>query len=737
MGIFGDYAQRYFENGLSVIPIDGKKPMIKEWNKYSESLPTQDDIDKWVTDFSNANIGIVCGKASNLTIVDFDFTGQESEKIEKLLKSILPPSSVVKKGARGWSNFYQYIDVGENKMVNRNGARLVDFLSDGKQTVIPPSIHPDTKSPYLWISPDTLDSIAICDLPKLDNQVISKIMELEFIDLTSAESVFAQRSGRHDVICSYAWAIIEKVSSLEELAKLIYEYDLKKHPDAPYFSDKKYFKRKEPIKSAHDIAKRIEKTVIASKKKKGIDWKIGITIEKSFTVGIDDVVKNTEGFFFTVEKQNKKGEKYFEVIPDYHGMANRLRDENVLKVTNNSILVYRDNYWQNIGNNELMNLICLLNKESIKHTEFAGYEKMIIAKCFDELFFRYTDNIDGMMNLNNCILHVPTGKTISHSSKYSFLNKIEIDYSPQADCHKWSIFLNEIFENDNELINLTQEMLGYILIGGTPFLHRAFVLVGDGRNGKSTFIDVFRKIIGSKSTSAVSIKNLDKPFSAVMLDGKLANLVEETPSGEINAEAFKAAVGGGLLTAAHKGFDEFDLRVKARFIFACNKMPTFDDKGESLLDRLVIIPFNKYFEPDKRDVFLFDKLCLELPGIINWALIGAKRVIERKKLTEPIAVKKALETYKTDSDPFYAWFNEHIEPGVGMFSGDIYTHYKVDLERNNNHPLSANNFFRRLAKECKKDAKKYAGFSSERKSRTVGKETYKNLTFYNAIAYKQ
>ncbi len=430
MGIFGDYAQKYYENGLAVIPVNGKKPLVLNWNKYSESLPTQDEVDKWAGMYSDANIGIVCGKASNLTIVDFDFTGQESEKVEKLLKSILPPTSVIKKGARGWSNFYQYKNMGDIKSVDRNGQRLVDFLSDEKQTVIPPSVHPDTKSPYLWTSPDTLESIAICDLPKLDNHVVSKILELEFIDLTSAESIFAQRSGRHDVICSYAWAIIEKVSSLEELAKMIFEYDLKKHSEAPYFSDKKYFKRKEPMKSALDIAKRIEKTVVASKKKKGVEW----SIEKQSKIIIEQGVvplgkSDLAGTFPHMTGKNNKPVstiENFKYLMQSLGVTIRYnvitKDEEIL-IPNESFLI------DNKANASFAWILSKVNEHGMPNGNVDEFISYLLGR-----------------NLYNPVVQWVTSKPWDKKSRLQELfNTIEIEKHDYAEEDKKKNQLKEIF----------------------------------------------------------------------------------------------------------------------------------------------------------------------------------------------------------------------------------------------------------------------------------------------------
>ena len=159
-----------------------------------------------------------------------------------------------------------------------------------------------------------------------------------------------------------------------------------------------------------------------------------------------------------------------------------------------------------------------------------------IIKSFNYLGAKEFKDIEGKLNISNGVLDLNTYQMSEHSKEHFFKWKIPVAYDPKAQCPRWLEFLDSVFEGDKTLVDAAQRIFGYILMGGRPFLHRAFVLYGEGRNGKSVFLNTLMKIIGEANFSTVSLSNLDKPFSAVMLDGKIANILEETPTDKINPE---------------------------------------------------------------------------------------------------------------------------------------------------------------------------------------------------------
>lgn len=664
MGVFADYAQKYFEAGYSVIPVNGQAPIIDEWNKYCEQKITQEELDIFIEKYGNMNIGIALGSASGIVAFDFDFKGQDSDLIEKFILELLPPSPVRKYGSRGWTAFYKYNNEKSYK-IDRSNGRMVDLLSTDRQTVIPPSLHPKVKKPYKWITLDTLLDVRSSELPILPSDLKEKLEQLSNMDIRGKDSVYTEKSGRHDKICTYGWAIIEKSTSLEDFAIKLIEYDKTQHKDEPYFEDSKYFRGKSPIDAATSIAKRIEKTVITSKAKRNIKWKIGAknntqnnnSETNKYNSDLDLFLKMSTPYYETVVYKNGAIKDY----PKYNELAVDLKRENIFKCSDAGNYIYNNGFWRFIDKTEFHNIINKINDNQCSPNHLDSFLKIIKAVCFYDSANHDDSNEHSLINLKNGIYDIKNKKLIEHSSKYFFRQILPIEYKPNEKCDQWLQFLNYVLKGDKELIKLIQQLFGYVLIGGDPFLHKAFVLYGSGRNGKSTLIDILRSLIGVKSYSTVSMSKINKEFSAVALVGKLANIVEETPDEEINSEVFKSIVGGGSIQVSHKNFDEFTAKINARFIFACNDMPIFKDKNSSMLDRLVFIPFSVYIEEKDRDTRILEKLNKELSGILNWAIVGANEIIENRKMLTPGATVELKEQYKEETDSVYAWCIEMVK----------------------------------------------------------------------------
>lgn len=136
-----DWAIRYRNRGWSVIPARGKAPLVK-WETFQSRLPTEQEIKQWWKQWPDANVGVVTGRISNLTVVDHDD-----------LQKVNPYQSEVKAktGSGGFHHFYQYtpsVQTGTHKTTLG-----YDYRNDGGFIVLAPSIHPVTKRRYSWLSP--------------------------------------------------------------------------------------------------------------------------------------------------------------------------------------------------------------------------------------------------------------------------------------------------------------------------------------------------------------------------------------------------------------------------------------------------------------------------------------------------------------------------------------------------------------------------------------------------------
>lgn len=167
-------ALQYLAKGYSVVPLAPKQkgPKLNGWTAYCNVLMDPDTAAKFIG--NNNNIGLALGPASGVCAVDIDTDDTEwLKKIEK----ILPESPVKKRGAKGYTAFYQYNGLPSKSVRNEEGTAGIDFLSIGKQTVLPPSIHPSGKE-YTWVTPSTLLTFPKGKLPELSETVLDQLLAL-------------------------------------------------------------------------------------------------------------------------------------------------------------------------------------------------------------------------------------------------------------------------------------------------------------------------------------------------------------------------------------------------------------------------------------------------------------------------------------------------------------------------------------------------------------------------------
>lgn len=134
----------YTALGLSVIPLDGKRPALKSWTQYQQSRADAQTIRAW----SFGNVGIVCGAVSgNLVILDLD--GAAGYAAFAATFPALTQTYTVGSGGGVGRHVYFYADQmpPSVKAMNTPIGHL-EVCGDGWQVVAPPSIHPATGQPY-------------------------------------------------------------------------------------------------------------------------------------------------------------------------------------------------------------------------------------------------------------------------------------------------------------------------------------------------------------------------------------------------------------------------------------------------------------------------------------------------------------------------------------------------------------------------------------------------------------
>lgn len=168
--------------GISIVPImpgekrpgefdRGRWRGMNEWSGYAKKLPTEEELNTWET-WPEASIGLVCGELSGIIALDFDNLPELGEKI----RALIPDSPVKKRGAKGFTAFYRY-NGEQNYKGKHDGETVVEILSNGNQTLLPPSKHP-TGINYEWVTAATLQNFDKKHLPILPKNFVEEVNKI-------------------------------------------------------------------------------------------------------------------------------------------------------------------------------------------------------------------------------------------------------------------------------------------------------------------------------------------------------------------------------------------------------------------------------------------------------------------------------------------------------------------------------------------------------------------------------
>ena len=228
-----------------------------------------------------------------------------------------------------------------------------------------------------------------------------------------------------------------------------------------------------------------------------------------------------------------------------------------------------------------------------------------------------------------------------------------------------------------------EEMIGYTFYRRNE-LRKAFVLVGDKANGKSTLLNMIINVLGQSNVSSLDLAELDSQYNTAEIFGRLANIGDDIKSGKIRSSAmFKKLVSGDRISARRIYESPFEFFNYSKFIFSSNDIPQMKDYTGAVMDRLIIIPFKATFNKNSPnyDPYIKYKLrsaeCMEY--LIQLGVKALKRVLENEAFTICDEVKKELDEYQLSANPILNFFMEldRETEVVGTPTKELYIRYDI------------------------------------------------------------
>lgn len=399
----------------------------------------------------------------------------------------------------------------------------------------------------------------------------------------------------------------------------------------------------------------------------------GVPLNSNYQVNVKREIK----YFLVMKLFDRLTERLVNYILDREHIYT-LRDD--LK---SEIFIYRDGIYTPKGKSYIREICrALLGKAYTEHRVSPVINKIIVDTFVNsEDFFR--DTCLNEVCVQNGILNLETREVYPFTPNKIFFNKLPIFYDPKAKCEKIKSFLREVLKHKDDL-QVFFELAGFGLYR-EYFIERAFMLVGDGRNGKSKTLELLKRFVGVQNTCSVHLNAMQYRTSAICeLHNRLFNL-----GGDLSSDAlrevgmFKQLSGRDVVQVPRKYLRDLIFQNYAKHVYACNELPRVYDKSLGFWSRWVLLEFPYTFltkqeyekSSDKkglkiRNPNIINKICepAELSGMLNEALDGLERLRKNKDFSYSRGSAEVKDFWVRKSDSFMAFCLDCLEED---FEGEI------------------------------------------------------------------
>jgi P4 family phage/plasmid primase-like protien len=370
------------------------------------------------------------------------------------------------------------------------------------------------------------------------------------------------------------------------------------------------------------------------------------------------------------------------------------------------------------------------NEELLKHAKDSQNKYRLaamveLAKSEEgiEISTSELDNNGYLLNCDNCTIDLRTGEPLPHNKEHYLTRIIKTKYDPKAQCPRWIAFLEKIFPGKKDIINFLQRVAGYCLTDSTGE-HCIFILYGTGRNGKNTFLDTIRMILGEYATVTgtetlmIKRENGGGPSEhlARLWGRRLVMASESDEKNSLSEATIKKLSGDRTVCARFLHANSFEYCPTYKIFLVTNYKPAIHGTDEGIWSKIKLIPFEEKIPKEER-VMDYDKILLneEAPGILRWMIEGCI-FWQKDGLGIIKEIEEATNKYREDEDFFGGFLKDttiskdHLEAS----SFELYALLKQYCVDNGRHYPSQQKFAKYLESKGFKKTQRSFGLEKGR-----------------------
>lgn len=373
-------------------------------------------------------------------------------------------------------------------------------------------------------------------------------------------------------------------------------------------------------------------------------------------------------------------------------------NKHIIKV-DGDMLVYRNGIYVS-GEEALESAMVdeIPNLRKNQRAEVMAYFPLIGLKTYKESDVQY-------VAFNNGILNIITGEFGDFTPDRVITNKIPHNYNPNAKSELLEKTITKLACGDKDVENLLYEALSYSLLRRNE-LRKSFFLLGDKRNGKSTYLDLLGNMLGDENVSNLDLSDIASEFKTAEITGKLANIGDDISDEFMqNTSVFKKVVSGEPLTVNRKFQKPIRMASRAKFYFSANSLPRIGRGKDTaaIIDRIVIIPFKATFSKSDPDFDPFIKYKLRDEAVMEALIVKCidhlKDVLANEAFTYCECVETEIKDFEQTNNPITVFFEDLEEVDYLNNPTDVvYKKYTGFCYTNNLTPVSNIEFSKQIRK---------------------------------------
>ena len=641
-----------------------KKPFEHDWTNIPYSY---EDIKKHVE--NETNYGVLCGYGG-LAVIDCD-----QEELSKAVKKNLSETFAVKTGGGGTHYYYICKDLKKKIILERDKTHYGEVQSYGAQVVGPNSIHPNGRV-YEVLNDKPIIEITIEDLQNSLKPFMKEVKEKE---ITVLKWLNKYKDYEINNI---------NISSLLNLA------DFKKASNGEYYGCNPW----------HGSDTRMNFWI-------NLEKNVAHCFRCDCGLNVAQIIALNHGIISDCTTRLSK-EQFFEVLKiakEKYGLKNKPKEEvstsGIEKAINtflnkkdlaHQFLVLQplyydnnkiwwmwnfDNYkWIRVDETDLLNAI---SKNSYADT-IDSSEKSEILEALKQTarLNKPLENNPNWIQFKNKIYDIETNKIFEASSKYFISNPIPWEIGLTEDTPT----IDKIFSEwvKPEYVRTLYEIIAYSLLTHMP-IHRIICLIGEGRNGKTTFLKLLEKFLGKENVCSTDLDVLIKSnFESSKLYKKLVCIIGEIDQGIFyKTSVIKRLVGDDLTRIEFKGKDGFDTHNYALPISPTNILPEPTDKTTGFFSKWTIVDFPNQFTADKN---ILDSIPeIEYNNLAKKSTRIVKELLEAGKFTNDGSFKDREKKYQEHSNPMDKFIAEYCIKDINnqITFNDFYYKFLDYLKQSN------------------------------------------------------